>query len=115
MEIIPKENKMSKKEKTIELGRVMKPNGKPFFSFDSSIKKIEITREYEVGGEKITEVTQVAPNGEYLSGGFINKYDDNIKFKAEKEWITQDAAEKALAYGADKGISSVFSVKVQSK
>jgi len=105
---------MSKKEKSLTLGNVMKPNGNAFFSFDPSIKKIEITREYEVSGEKITEVVQVAPNGEYLSGAFINKYEDNIRFKAEKEWITQEAAEKQLQYGKSKNITSVFSVKVNS-
>ena len=105
---------MSKKQKTVTLGNVMKPNGNAFFSFDSSIKSIELTREYEVDGEKITEKVRVSPNGDFLSGAFINKYDDNIRFKAEQGWITEEAAEKQLAYGKDKGISSVFSVKVES-
>ena len=105
---------MSKSQKSIELGKVMKPNGKAFFSFDQSIKSIQITREIKKDGEMITEIVNVAPNGEYLSGAFINKFDDNVNFKLEKEWITPEKAEADLAYGKDKGISSIFSIKVES-
>lgn len=102
------------KEKTIELGRVMKPNGKAFFSFNDQIKEIEITREYEVDGETVTEKVKVAPNGTYLSGGFINKFADQVEFKRNKGWISDKKAEADLAYGEKNNISSVFSVKVTS-
>ena len=105
---------MSKKNKTIELGKVMKPSGNPFFSFDSSIKKIIIEREYEADGETITEKVQVAPNGEYLSGAYINKFEDNVNFKLEKGWITEKKAQADLEYGKNKKISSLFQVKVES-
>ena len=102
------------KQKTVTLGNVMKPNGNAFFSFDSSIKSIEITREIEIDGEKVTEKVKVSPNGEYLSGAFINKFEDNTRFKAEKGWITEQQAEKQIEYGKSKGISSIFSVKVET-
>ena len=103
------------KTKNIELGKVMKPNGKAFFSFDNNITEIQITRKVKLDGEDVTEVVKVAPNGEYLSGGFINKFEDNVNFKLDKEWITPEKAESDLAYGKDKGISSIFSIKVESK
>lgn len=102
------------KSKTIELGRVLKPNGKAFFSFDTSIKEIELTREYQIDGETITEKVKVAPNGEYLSGGFINKFEDNVNFKLGKGWINEKKAEADLEYGKKMGISSIFQVKVES-
>jgi hypothetical protein len=102
------------KTKNIEFLKVMKPNGKAFGSFDSSIKKIIIEREYKVDGETVTERVQVAPNDQYLSGCFINKFEDSINFKLEKGWIDDKKAEADLAYGKDKGISSVFSIKVES-
>jgi len=105
---------MSKNTKSIELGRVMKPNGNAFFSFDSQIKSIQITREVKKDGELVTEVLNVSPNGEYLSGAFINKFEDNVAFKLDKGWIDEAKAEKDLAYGKDKGVSSIFSIKVES-
>jgi hypothetical protein len=105
---------MSKKQKTIELGKVMKPTGKAFFSFDNSIKEIELTREYEVDGETITEKVKVAPNGEYLSGAFISKFEDNVNFKLDKGWISEKKANSDLEYGKQKSISSIFQVKVES-
>ena len=107
---------MSKKEKTIELGKVMKPNGTPFFSFDNSIKSIDITREYVKDGETFTEVLTVLPKDEkYLSGAFINKYADNVKFKLDKGWIDEAKATSDLAFGEKQSISSIFQVKVQEK
>ena len=107
----------NKKQKTIDLGQVMKPSGSPFFSFDKTIKKIEITREYEKDGETVTEVLQVAPNPknkDYLAGAFINKYAENVNFKREQGWINDKQAEQQLAYGEKQKISSVFQVKVES-
>lgn len=105
---------MSKKQKTIDLLKVMKPNGKAFGSFDSSIKKIIIEREYEVDGETVTEKLQVAPNGEYLSGAFINKFNDQIDFKLRQGWISDKKAEADRAYGEKNNISSTFQIKVES-
>lgn len=102
------------KSKTIDLGKVMKPNGNAFFSFDNQIKDIVITREYEVDGETVTEQLKVSPRDGYLSGAFINKYEDNINFKLEKGWISEKKAQADLEYGKNKKISSVFQVKVES-
>jgi hypothetical protein len=102
------------KQKTIDLLKVMKPNGKAFGSFDSSIKNIIIEREYQVDGETITEKVKVVPNNEYLSGTFINKFKDQIEFKRGKGWISDEKANSDLKYAEEKGISSVFSVKVES-
>jgi hypothetical protein len=106
---------MSKKEKSLELGKVLKPKGNAFFSFDSSIKKITIEREYDGKDGLVQETLEVAPNNEYLSGAFINKYNENLKFKLDKEWITKEKYESDLAYGEKMGISSIFSVKVIEK
>lgn len=110
---------MSKKQKTIDLGRVMKPKGNPFFSFDSSIDKIVIHRSYEVEGEKVTEVLEVATNEvngkTYLGSAFINKFQDNLDFKLSKGWIDEASHQKQSEYAQDKGISSLFQVKVESK
>lgn len=102
------------KQKTIELGKVMKPNGNPFFSFDSAIKEIEITREYEKDGETITEKLKVVPNGKHLSGAFINKFEDNVNFKLDKGWISEKKAQADLEYGKKNNVSSLFQVKVES-
>lgn len=111
-----KEAKMAtKKSKTIDLGTVRKGEYGPYFSFDKQIKSVTFEREYEIDGDKISEKVTVPVNDKgYLSSAYINKTEDLVKFKESKGWIDEAQAEKMLNNAKEWGISSYFSVKVES-
>ena len=106
-----------KKEKTVQLGSIKKGKYGPFLSFSSDIKKVQLTREYEVKGEKITEVVEVPVNENgYLEAGNIRKIEDDFKFRVEQGWISDDQAEKAMEKltSGNSPTSSFVTVKVSS-
>ena len=102
---------MSKEKKNIQLGSLSKKPQGNFFNFDNSIKKITIER--EING--VTEVVTVVKNDAgYLDGGFVNKADENIRFRLDKDWISEEVAQKLLDFNERNGVKSVVSIKVQS-
>ena len=106
---------MSKKQKTIDLGIVKKGQYGPYFSFDGKIKSVTFERELDIDGEKITEKVTVPVNEKgYLGSAYINKTEDKINFGLEKGWYDEAEAEKKLNNAKEYGISSYFSVKVES-
>lgn len=105
---------MSKKEKTIDLGSVRSGKYGNYISLDSSIKDMKITREYEVDGEKVTQVLSVSRNEKgYLNVVNIETPDSRAKFRTEKGWMTEQQAEKLLESASTKGIKSFLTVKVE--
>lgn len=104
-----------RKEKTIDLGRVIKGKYGPYFSFDSKIKNVTFEREIEKDdGEKIIETVSVSVNDSgYLNSAYIQKTEDFFNFKVEKGWMEEEKANKALNTCQEKGISSFFTVKVE--
>lgn len=102
-----------KKPKSIDLGKVYKGKNGPFFSFDPSITKIQVTREYEQNGEKVIQVLDLESNEEGYFNAFINKTDDYFKNKVNRGWLDADKAEAACTKLKEKGVSSLFQVKIQ--
>lgn len=89
---------MAKKQKTVQLGSIKKGKYGPFLSFDSSIKEIQVTREYETNGDKVVEVLKVPVNeAGYLEAANIQKIEDDFAFKVENKWISESAAEERIA------------------
>ena len=107
---------MSKKSKTIDLGKVRKfDNGGASFNFDSSITGIEITREYETkDGEKVIQKLNVMPNDKGYFNSNINKVEDYVGFRLGQGWIDETQAEAMLNGLKDANYTTVFSVKVES-
>lgn len=108
---------MTKKQKTIQLGSVKKGKYGPFLSFDSSVKEIQITREYQTNGDTVTEILKVPVNEKgYLEAGNITKLEDNLNFKVSKGWITESQAEEQLSrlQSGSSPTSSLLTVKVES-
>ena len=66
---------MAKKQKTVQLGSIRKGQYGPFLSFDSSIKEIQVTREYVSNGDTVTEVLKVPVNEKgYLGAANMQLY-----------------------------------------
>lgn len=102
------------KQKTVDLGKVVKFPKATVFQFDSSIKKVTLEREMTIDGEKITEKVSIPVNEKgYLESAFINKTEDYFNFRAEKGWMEADKAENAKNKCLESGISSFFSIKVE--
>ena len=103
------------KQKTVDLGKVVKYSKATVFQFDSSIKSVTLERELTIDGEKITEKVKVPVNDKgYLESAFINKTEDYFNFKASQGWMDADKAEGAKNKCLENGISSFFSIKVES-
>ena len=101
------------KPKSIDFGTVRKGSKGPFFTFDPSIKSIKITREYVSKGETVTQVLEVPINDKgYLEAAFIDKTEDYFNNKVNRGWMDADKAEKAKNALLEKGVSSIFQVKV---
>lgn len=106
--------KNNSKGKTIQLGAIKKGQYGAYLSFDPSIKEITIKREFESKGDTITQVLKVPVNEQgYLGAANIAKVADDVKFKLEKGWITEDAAEKIIENAEKYGTSSFVTVKVE--
>lgn len=108
---------MSKKQKTIQLASIKKGKYGPFVSFDSSIKEIQVTREYQTNGDTVTEILKVPVNDKgYLEAGNIQKVEDDFAFKVSKGWITESAAEEQMSrlQSGSSPTSSFIKVKVES-
>ena len=108
---------MSKKQKTVQLGSIKKGKYGPFLSFDSSIKEIQVTREYTSNGDTVTEVLKVPVNESgYLSAANIQKIEESFAFKVEKEWISEEQAEETInkLKAGSTPTSSFVSVKMES-
>jgi len=103
------------KAKTIQLGSIKKGQYGAFLSFDPSIKEITIKREFESKGDTITQVLKVPVNEKgFLAAANIAKVADDVKFRQEKGWITEEAAEKILENAEKYGTSSFVTVKAES-
>lgn len=103
------------KTKTIEFGTVRKGKNGPYFTFDNSIKSIKITREFNSNGDTVTQVLEVPVNDKgYLESAFINKTEDYFENKVSRGWMNPDKAENAKNALLEKGVSSIFQVKVKS-
>lgn len=108
---------MAKKQKTVQLGSIKKGKFGPFLSFDSSIKEIQVTREYTSNGDTVTEVLKVPVNsGGYLEAGNIQKIEDDFAFKVENGWVTEEKAEETIAKlkAGNAPTSSFIKVKMES-
>ena len=106
---------MSKKEKTINLGSIIKGKYGPFLSLDKSIKSVTIEREYQSKGDTIRETVKVGQNDKgYLNPANIQKIKDAVNFKLEKEWITEEQADKIIENSEKYNISSEVTVKVSN-
>lgn len=105
------------KPKTIDLGTVKKKAGKnPYFQFDKTIKKIQVTREFEIDGKKIQQVSTLSVNENgYLNNAFINKTEEYFNFKKANNFMKPDQADSACKKLLDAGVSSIFQVKVEDK
>ena len=70
-------------------------------------------REYESKGETVTQVLEVPVNDKgYLEAAFIDKTEDYFNNKVNRGWMEADKAEKAKNSLLEKGVSSIFQVKV---
>lgn len=106
---------MSKKEKTINLGNIIKGKYGPFLSLDKSIKSITIEREYISKGDTIKEKVSLQPNEKgYLPAANIQKVKDAVDFKLKQGWITEEQAEKIIDSSEKYNISSEVTVKVSN-
>ena len=108
---------MSKKQKTVTLGSIKKGKYVPFLSFDSSIKEVQVTREYEINGDKVTEVLKVPLNDNgYLNSCNIKKIEDDFEFRVSQGWIKEAQAESAIEKlkAGSTPTSSFVSVKMES-
>jgi hypothetical protein len=109
---------MSKKQKTLQLGSIKKGQYGPFLSFDSSIKEIQVTREYEINGDKITEVVKVPFNDNgYLNSCNIKKIEEDFAYRVEQGWMEESKADNAIQKlkAGSTPTSSFVTVKVESK
>ena len=105
----------SKKSKTIDLGVIKSGKYGKFISFDSSVKEVQITREFESKGETIVQKVKVGVNDAgYLNPVNIELPEDRASFRVEKDWMTEQQAESMLENAEKYGISSYLSVKVES-
>jgi len=103
------------KAKTIQLGAIKKGKYGAFLSFDPTVKEITIKREFESKGDTITQVLKVPVNEQgFLAAANIAKVADDVKFRQEKGWITEEAAERILESAEKHGISSFVTVKAES-
>ncbi len=108
---------MSKKQKTVQLGSIKKGKFGPFLSFDSSIKEIQVTREYTSNGDTVKEILKVPVNENgYLEAGNISKIEDDFAFKVEQGWIKEEQAEATIAKlkAGNAPTSSFLKVKMES-
>jgi hypothetical protein len=104
----------TKKGKTIDLGLVKSGEYGKFITFDSTVKEVQITREYEVDGETIVQVVKVGKNEKgYLNPVNIETPESRAEFRLAKGWIQEDQAEKLVNNAEKYGISSYLSVKVE--
>lgn len=104
-----------KKTKTLQLGSIIKGKYGPYLSFDKSITEIKVTREYEVNGDKVTEVLSVPFNNKgYMNSCNIQKIEDDFSFRVNSGWIDESKAEAAMEKLKSIGTSSFVSVKVES-
>lgn len=108
---------MSKKQKTIQLGSIKKGQYGPFLSFDSSIKEIQVTREYTTNGDTVTEILKVPVNEKgYLGAANIQKIEDDFEFKVSQGWMKEAQAEELISklQSGSSPTSSFVKVKVES-
>lgn len=108
---------MSKKQKTVTLGTIRKGKYGPFLSFDSSVKKVQITREYSINGDTVTEVLNVPVNDNgYLEAGNIEKIEDNFAFRVKQGWVKESDAEKTIEKlkSGNAPASSFLNIKMES-
>jgi len=99
------------------LGSIRKGQYGPFLSFDSSIKEIQVTREYVSNGDTVTEVLKVPVNEKgYLGAANIQKIEDSFAFKIEQGWVTEEKAEETIGKlkAGTTPTSSFVSVKMES-
>jgi hypothetical protein len=102
------------KAKSVDLGTVRKGKNGPYFTFDTSIKKVQITREFQGKDGTVTQVLEVPLNEKgYLESAFISKIDDYFSNKVDRNFMTAEKAESAKKKLAEKGVSSIFQVKVK--
>lgn len=108
---------MSKKQKTVQLGSIKKGKYGPFLSFDSSIKEIQVTREYTSNGDTVTEVLKVPVNESgYLEAGNIQKIEDDFAFRVDQGWINESKAEETISKlkSGNAPTSSFVKIKMES-